>query len=337
MGPENRADEDGIEMDTTVNNAPMAPFRAQPKLKSRVKWIDREVGEVTHLILDPLSREISSLVVKDGGAVERQVPAGLIQKVTDDTVELQAPSTELEHFPVFTREGFISTREVEIAQLERELHVEPGEVLVPVPELERDIKRRGFFTALINAIGFLVALPLILPVVRYLMKPMYAPFDNTWLAVGNVSRIKTADVGVQFKFRRKVKEAFMPETEIEKNVWILQASPAVLEKIYKGKDMEFRDSTGRTIWVNKHDFPYVAYSGKCPHLGCGYKWRTHKQLGQVFLCPCHLSIFDASGRVLGGPAPRPLDVLPIRVSTTGTIEIIDMEFKAGTSEQVRVL
>jgi Rieske Fe-S protein len=152
-----------------------------------------------------------------------------------------------------------------------------------------------------------------------------------------VSRIKTDDVGVQFKYRKKVKEAFMPEAEIDKNVWVIKASPAILEQVYKGKDMEFHDSAGRVVWTNKASTPFVAYSGKCPHLGCGYKWRTHKILGQVFLCPCHLSIYDASGKVLDGPAPRPLDVLPTRVSATGAIEIIDMEFKAGTKARIRIV
>jgi len=98
-----------------------------------------------------------------------------------------------------------------------------------------------------------------------------------------------------------------------------------------------RDAAGKPVWTNKKDIPYVAFSGKCPHLGCGYKWRQHKVLGQVFLCPCHLSIYDASGKVLDGPAPRPLDALPIKVSASGDVEIIDMEFKAGTKTQIRII
>ncbi|HEX5544716.1 MAG TPA: ubiquinol-cytochrome c reductase iron-sulfur subunit, partial [Nitrospira sp.] len=97
------------------------------------------------------------------------------------------------------------------------------------------------------------------------------------------------------------------------------------------------DAKGKTIWINKKDTPYVAFSGKCPHLGCAFKWRQHKTLGQVFLCPCHLSIYDAAGKVLDGPAPRALDALPIRVSASGDVEIIDMEFKAGTKSQIRII
>jgi Rieske Fe-S protein len=188
-----------------------------------------------------------------------------------------------------------------------------------------------------HVIGFLIGLPIAYPILRFLMKPMYADFDNHWLKVGNVSKIKQEDVGVQFKYKKKVKEAFMPESEIDKNVWILRGSPELLEKVYKDKDMEFRDSKGKTIWTNKKDVPYVAFSGKCPHLGCGFKWRQHKALGQVFLCPCHLSIYDASGKVLDGPAPRGLDALPVKVSPGGEVEIIDMEFKAGTKSQVRIV
>jgi Rieske Fe-S protein len=311
----------------------------QPKLKSKVRCVDRECGEVTRVIVDPLSHEISHIVVGgDGaGALERQVPMAQVQGVTEDAVQLRASSSEMAQFPVLRRDDYVTIHEVEIAHLEDHLHVEPGEVLVPLPDLEKNVKRRTFFANFTQVIGALIALPLVYPVLKYLMKPMYAPFDNSWLSIGNANKIKTEDIGVQFKYKKKVKEAFMPEAEIDKNVWIIKASPAVLEQVYKGKDMEFHDPTGRSVWTNKHNFPYIAYSGKCPHLGCGYKWRSHKKLGQVFLCPCHLSIYDAGGKVLDGPAPRPLDVLPIRMAANGAIEIVDMEFKAGTKAQVRIV
>jgi Rieske Fe-S protein len=309
----------------------------QPQLKSKVRCADREVGEVTKVIMDPLSHEVSHLVVSMNGAGERQVSMGAVQTVMDDLVQLRSSASEVMALPPFKREDYVTLHEIEIPGLEKHIHVTPGEVLVPLPELERNVKRRKFFTNLTYVMGLFIGLPLAYPVLKYLMKPMYAPFDNGWLKIGNVGKVKADDTGTQFKFKHKVKEAYLPEAEIEKNVWVVKATPAVLEKVYQGKDMEFRDATGKTLWTNKKDMPYIAFSGKCPHLGCGFKWRKHKVLGPVFLCPCHVSIYDASGRVLEGPAPRPLDPLPIQVSESGEVQIIDMEFKAGTKVQSRMV
>lgn len=58
----------------------------------------------------------------------------------------------------------------------------------------------------------------------------------------------------------------------------------------------------------------VGYSAICTHTGCdvvGWKSET-KEL----LCPCHTSAFDAKdrARVVGGPAPRALPLLPLRLA-----------------------
>jgi Rieske Fe-S protein len=287
--------------------------------------------------MDPLSHEVSHLVVSMNGAGERQVPMGAVQAVAENLVQLRSSSSEVMGLPPFKRDDYVTLHEVEIPGLERHIHVTPGEVLVPFPELERNVKRRTFFANLTYVTGLFIGLPLVFPVLKFLMKPMYAPLDNGWLKIGNIGKVKADDVGVQFQYKRKIKEAYMPEAEIEKNVWVVKATPAVLERVYQGKDLEFRDDTGKTIWTNKKHVPYLAFSGKCPHLGCAYKWRKHKVLGQVFLCPCHLSIYEASGQVLDGPAPRSLDLLPIQVSASGEVQIIDMEFKAGTKSQIRIV
>lgn len=54
-----------------------------------------------------------------------------------------------------------------------------------------------------------------------------------------------------------------------------------------------------------------AFSAICSHAGCivSFDQPTHR-----FRCPCHNSMFDgATGRVLNGPAPRGLDVIPVTV------------------------
>ena len=307
----------------------------QPKIKSKVRCVDGEIGEIVHVIADPISLEVSHIVVRANGT-QRQVPVATIAAVRDDSVELLCHAAQVSGFPEHKAEDFLTSKQVEIPHLENRVHVEPGDLLVPFPQLEKSCARRNFFTGFIHVIGALIGLPLVWPVLRFIMKPMYAPYDNRWLKIGNVSKIKTDDVGVQFIFKKSFTDSVLQREE-DKNHWVIKATPETLKKIYMHGDITFYDEKGEVVWVNKQTISYVAFAGKCPHLGCGFKWRTHKKLGQVFLCPCHLSIYDAAGTVLDGPAPRPLDVLPIKVSATGEIEIIDIEYKAGKKELVRIL
>ena len=73
----------------------------QPKLKSKVRCTDGEVGELRRVIMDPLSHEISDIVVGDEktGSVERQIPMSQVQGVTDEVVTLRATRAEYATFP----------------------------------------------------------------------------------------------------------------------------------------------------------------------------------------------------------------------------------------------
>ena len=58
----------------------------------------------------------------------------------------------------------------------------------------------------------------------------------------------------------------------------------------------------------------VAYSAVCTHTGCdGFAWEADKQ---KYKCPCHDSEFDPAdaARVTGGPAPRRLPALPLKIA-----------------------
>ncbi len=57
----------------------------------------------------------------------------------------------------------------------------------------------------------------------------------------------------------------------------------------------------------------ICYSAICTHLGCAVgEWDAKQGL---LLCPCHKGLFDPrkGGEVVGGPPPRPLPALPIRL------------------------
>jgi thiosulfate dehydrogenase [quinone] large subunit len=53
---------------------------------------------------------------------------------------------------------------------------------------------------------------------------------------------------------------------------------------------------------------FVALSAVCTHQGC-----TVQYDGSGFQCPCHGATYDAKGQVTGGPAPAPLQEIPVKV------------------------
>ena len=81
----------------------------QPKLKSKVRAADREIGEVTRVIMDPLSREVSHIVVSLNGSGERQVAMVHVQSVSDHVVELRSAASEIMALPAFKRDDFVTT------------------------------------------------------------------------------------------------------------------------------------------------------------------------------------------------------------------------------------
>ena len=67
---------------------------------------------------------------------------------------------------------------------------------------------------------------------------------------------------------------------------------------------------GRFYLARLEDGGFLALSRRCTHLGCTVPWVAEE--GR-FVCPCHASSFDLRGEVLSPPAPRALDLHPIRI------------------------
>jgi cytochrome b6-f complex iron-sulfur subunit len=57
----------------------------------------------------------------------------------------------------------------------------------------------------------------------------------------------------------------------------------------------------------------VAVNPKCTHKGCDVKWSIEEK---KYECPCHGAKFDASGKVLNGPATKPLTTYPTKIVGT---------------------
>lgn len=94
-------------------------------------------------------------------------------------------------------------------------------------------------------------------------------------------------------------------------------SPVVLVRVPPG---ELQDRTGATREG------IVAFSKICTHAGCAISMYRHPKFTDTqpepaLVCPCHYSTFSVlqGGKVLFGPAGRPLPRLPLRVNAAGEL------------------
>lgn len=162
--------------------------------------------------------------------------------------------------------------------------------------------RRRFFQWVITACAGLIGLGLAVPLAGYVISPALKRREQEWVPVGTLEELRAGQ-------------------------------PTQLDYVRTIQDGYLTTKTQKAVWAIKHDKGDVTvFSPICTHLGCGYRWDSQDQ---KFKCPCHASVFDSSGKVVSGPAPRPLDELPAKVED-GEIYVIYKEFRAGLSKKVEV-
>ena len=83
-----------------------------------------------------------------------------------------------------------------------------------------------------------------------------------------------------------------------------------LSELPDGASLEFVDGLGKKAILINNKGKLSAFSKICTHLGCEVEWEAEKK---VFFCPCHHGYFDASGKNIAGPPPRPLDKYKVTV------------------------
>jgi cytochrome b6-f complex iron-sulfur subunit len=70
------------------------------------------------------------------------------------------------------------------------------------------------------------------------------------------------------------------------------------------------------VWLLRNKNGIYGLVGVCTHLGCTPNWFPSEHL---FKCPCHGSVFNVEGEVIGGPAPEPLYRPKISLSPDGSM------------------
>lgn len=136
-----------------------------------------------------------------------------------------------------------------------------------------DITRRNLFVLATHAFSGLITAMLGLPALIYLLVPPKLREKEEWIEIGDITML-SSDTPLEMVFRRNRVDGW---------------------KVVSEKS---------TAWVVKHSDHVIAFSPECTHLGCAYHWEDARK---DFVCPCHNSIFARDGKVVDGPAPRPLD------------------------------
>ena len=134
--------------------------------------------------------------------------------------------------------------------------------------------RRAFHLAVVYVLGGIIALAMAIPTALYLLVPPKARKESGWIDAGDISLL-TPGVPVELSFQESRLDGWRLTTE-KKTAWV----------------------------VKEPDNKIVAFGPQCTHLACAYHWEAES--GE-FMCPCDGSVFSIEGKVLAGPAPRPLD------------------------------
>jgi menaquinol-cytochrome c reductase iron-sulfur subunit len=170
---------------------------------------------------------------------------------------------------------------------------EPSEPAVRVPSGSR----RRFFQWVTNVAAGVIGMGLAIPLLGYLISPAFKRRTELWVDVASADALVLGEP-IQLDYLAAIKDGWM-ETKIHKAIWA----------------------------VKQGDEQLTVFSPMCTHLGCGYRWEASDR---TFKCPCHGSVYDIGGKVIAGPAPRSLDVLPAKLEN-GRVLVIYKEFKAGLS------
>ena len=148
--------------------------------------------------------------------------------------------------------------------------------------------RRQFLTRLSLGLGGLGAALVGIPVVGFLLGPLFRGVADQWRSVGRAESFEAGQtVEVSFK----------------------DASPEAWAGV-----------TAKTAAWLRHEGnqQFTAYSVNCTHLGCPVRWLAGADL---FMCPCHGGVYYKNGDVAAGPPPKPLTRYPVRVRD-GLVEIL---------------
>ncbi|MEP6672578.1 MAG: Rieske (2Fe-2S) protein [Chthoniobacter sp.] len=155
------------------------------------------------------------------------------------------------------------------------------------PATPEEMSRRSFFAKLSIGLGSLCAAILGVPLVGFVIAPLFRKMPNEWIPVGKPT-----------------------DFEIGKTVNVPFPDPSPLP---------WAGITAKgAAWLRRESAEqFIAFSVNCTHMGCPIRWLADAEL---FMCPCHGGVYYKDGTVAAGPPPKPLVRYDVRINN-GQVEI----------------
>ena len=141
------------------------------------------------------------------------------------------------------------------------------------------MQRRTFVVRIIQSIHAVIGATLAFVVGGAVVAPSFTRRQSTWLPASELAGLEE---GTPKPVAIRIARADGATEVIDRRVVYL---------VRTGSDVRALDST-------------------CTHLGCRTRFNADSKRIE---CPCHGGMYDATGKVIGGPPPSPLQTLPTRV------------------------
>ncbi|HVH64780.1 MAG TPA: ubiquinol-cytochrome c reductase iron-sulfur subunit [Candidatus Acidoferrum sp.] len=153
----------------------------------------------------------------------------------------------------------------------------------------RRLSRRQFALLGTQVAGGVVAVLLGIPIVGFIISPLFRRQPTYWQQVGDISNVPD---GQPTKFSVSFPQGYWTDAKVN-----------------------------AAVYVVKQNNTYTILSNVCSHMQCPVHW---EDTIHQFVCPCHGGLYDITGKNVGGPPPEPLPQYVHRID--GTTLFIENQF-----------
>jgi len=193
----------------------------------------------------------------------------------------------------------------------------------PEPDHSDDpgyITRTRFLSTVAIAGGGILTAAILVPVVGFAVANPLKSEQWRWVDIGPASDfLKNAPPYANATPSTKIGEVTSlavagTDPEADRRIYLMFGLVDPSAKPIPGPDESTDGFNARfKAWaagLNAADMDTLAIWNRCAHLGCPVAYAAGSQ---GFICPCHGGAYDSRGLVIGGPPPRPLDRLDVKI------------------------